>query len=435
LKLKDGTPVVYEAPVGYGKVIVATGPLGKNGLRRLVLNEIEHRVIPLVRQGCDDGFHVLPRTDSQGHLFLGVFNQNVDQTLTDTLLVDGHYPQVVERSLSGDWPVPTEIRGPRTALTLRLAPGEGTVLALGSLRTADRHPRDPQSAVTPEPPLTPWSDGEVSQAEQQIARKRLTPPAKAEALALLAAARRHGSFGYYERAQRLLRQAMATTEPGRFVSFPEDGVPAVQTQAPVKVDGQADEWRAVRRAAVKSRPEAGGEFAFQWDEENLYVLAVVRDAHLKRIEEQGGDFNWIWGYDGILLVLNPANTAPLTVGGALYDARYRAAQTALLVSITGRKYANSAAGFSAAAVRSAVQEVEGGYVMEVSVPLREVMAPPVAGADLGFEFKIVDDGSEMGFARFADREGWQFDPLLFARLRLVDADVEVRPGAEQSADG
>ena len=113
------------------------------------------------------------------------------------------------------------------------------------------------------------------------------------------------------------------------------------------------------------------------------------------------------------------STAPLTVGGTLYDAKFRASQTALLVSITGRKYATSPCGFSAAPVRSAVQPIAGGYVMEVAIPLKDVMIPPIAGANLGCELKIVNNGSPMGFARFADRESWQMDTLHFARLRLV----------------
>jgi len=159
----------------------------------------------------------------------------------------------------------------------------------------------------------------------------------------------------------------------------------------------------------------------RWDREHLRVLPVTTwDRDLKKVEEQGGEANWIWACDGICLVLNAANSAPLTVGGALYDAKYRAGQTALLVSITGRKYANSPSGFSAAAVRSAVGEIEGGYVMEVAIPLKDVMIPPLAGANLGFEFKLINDGAELGFARFADRESWLLDPLLFARLRLVE---------------
>jgi len=421
LTLADGTPVVYEAEVGAGKVIIATGPLGKNQMRRFVLNEIAQRVRPLVRKTHDDGFHILPRIDAQSNLFLGVFNQSVSKTVTDTLLVDGHYRQVLDLSLSGDWPVPVARVGDRTGITLTLEPGEGTVLALGSLLEANRMPRNPRYKVRPEPPLVAWSSPELLQARQEIAQKELPPRARAEAQALLMAARRYASLGYSERARRLMKQALVTEDNGEIVSFPEDCVQAVRARGPIKIDGRADEWRDVPRFAVKSSSATGGQFALQWDDESLYVLAVVRDDDLKKLEEEGSDVNWIWRYDGILMVLSPANTAPLTVGGALYDAKYRAAQTALLVSITGRKYANSACGFSAAAVRSAAQQVEGGYVMELAIPLREVMVPPVAGADLGFEFKVMNNGRAISFARFADRESWLSDPIHMARLELVGA--------------
>jgi len=420
LKLADGTPVVYEAPVGKGKLIVATGPLGKNGLRRFVMNDIEKKVSPLVRRSHDDGFHVLPRVDAQGNLFLGVFNQNVTETVTDTLWVEGRYPAATERTLFGDWAAPVRAGERRTGLTVTLAPGEGTVFALGVLPKHWRAPHNLPWSAASEPPLVASPGAEIASAEQELARRNVEPTILAEAQALLLAARRQASLGYPQRARRLATQALGTKKPPSFYSCPQDEVRAVRAARPVKIDGQIAEWRDIPRYDVKSRPDAGGQFAFQWDREHLYVLAVVRDADLKKVEEQGGDANWIWTYDGICLVLNPANTAPLTVGGALYDAKYRAAQTALLVSITGRKYANSPSGFSAAPVRSAVGEIEGGYVMEVAIPLKDVMIPPVAGANLGFEFKIVNNGAEIGFARFADRENWLLDPLLFARLRLVE---------------
>ncbi|MDD5705146.1 MAG: beta-galactosidase, partial [Kiritimatiellae bacterium] len=133
LKLADGTPAAFEAPYGYGKVIVATGPLGKNGLRRFVMNEIERRVAPLVRKSCDDGFHVMCRVDAADNLYLGVFNQNTERLIADTLLVDGHYDSVTDIGLSGAWPVRVSRQGDRTAVPLTLAPGEGTVLAMGSM--------------------------------------------------------------------------------------------------------------------------------------------------------------------------------------------------------------------------------------------------------------------------------------------------------------
>ena len=193
---------------------------------------------------------------------------------------------------------------------------------------------------------------------------------------------------------------------------------AKRARGPIKVEGTAEEWRDVPRYEVRGSGEAGGEFAFQWDDRNLYVLVVARDATLRKVEEQGGDYNWIWNFDGIELVLNPANTAPRTVGGALYDAKYRATQSALLVSITGRKYANSPGTVSAAVVQSAVQEIAGGYVMELAIPLREVMLPPVAGANVGCEVRLVDNGTERGFGRLSGRQSWMFDPLYLARLSL-----------------
>ncbi len=420
LALADGTPVVYEAPLGYGKVMIATGPLGKNGLRRLVMGEIEKWVLPLVRRGRDDALHVLPRRDLHGNLYLGVFNQDVRHSVTDTLEVEGTFGQIVERSVLGDCLVPSRPAGPRTALTLTLAPGESTVLACLQPQSPTRSPADPQGEVQPESPLVAWSPADAARAEREINGKQLPPAIRAEALALVLAAERYGALGYHERAQRLLTQALATTTSGRPAASPDDTILARRARSPVQIDGSADGWRDVPRFSVRGSGDSGGEFALQWDDRNLYLLAVVRDPDLRRSEESGGDYNWIWAYDGVLLVFNTANTAPRLLGGPLYDAKYQATQSALLVSITGRKYANSPGGVSAAPVRSAVQEIPNGYLMEVAIPLREIMLPPIAGANVGCQVRIVDHGREMGFGRFSDRENWMFDPLYLSRLELRD---------------
>jgi len=419
LAFANGDPAVFEAPLGYGKAVIATGPLGKNGMRRLIMHEIEQRVMPLVRKGRDDGFHVLPRADARSNLYLGVFNQDVSEAITDTLVVRGAFPQVSEISLDGVWPVPAEVRDGATEITLTLAPGEAAVLRLGSLFAARRTPRDLQARTAPASDPGSPSLGEIEAIRAEVERSNAPPRLKGERLALLLAAERHLSAGYYERAGRLAAQARELRELPEIVSFPEDHARASRCAKAVVVDGQAGEWKGVPRYAVRNSADSGGEFAFQWSDEFLYVLAVVRDPALKDPEEKGGDYNWIWAYDGVLLVLNAAHTAPLTAGGALYDAKYRAAQTALLVSISGRKYANSACGFSAAPVRSAVGKLEGGYVMELAVPMRDVMLPPLPDAEVGFEFKIVNNGRRMGFARFSDREDWSSDPLVFARLLLA----------------
>jgi len=421
LKLADDTPVAWETPVGLGRVVVTTGPIGKNGLRRLAMAQLQRRVRPLVRRGRDDGFHVMARADEAGRLYLGVFNQVVTESVTDTLWVEGDYADVVEHTLLGSFRIPVSRRGKRTGLTLTLAPGESTVIEMGSMLQAGRPVvRDRQSDIRPEPPLVSLSHEQIHQAARKIESRNLTPTAQAEALALVLAARRHLSMGYAERAERLLERADAVRMPPEVVRTPGDTVRAVRATGKITVDGSAEEWRDTPRYAVRSRPDTGGEFALRWDDENLYILTAAQDADLRREEEKGNEVNWLWMYDGILLTLNTANSAPMTEGGAVYDAKLNAAQTMLAVSITGRKYGVSACGFSAAAVRSAVKEVEGGYVMETAVPLAAVMLPSVAGADVGFDFRIVNNGSQKGFARYTDRETWSHNTLFFARLTLAE---------------
>ncbi len=429
LSLADGTPIVYEGRLGKGKVLVATGPLGKNGLRQYVLNQVAQRVTPLVRKTLDDGFHVVPRRDLHGRLYLAVVNQSVRDTLEEKLTVEGRYRQVTERTLYGDWRVPVELEEGATIIRLRLAPGEGTILMLGHAELVGSGSVTPRQAR--EAGQSGWSHGEWEMAKARLEGGRLSAPVRAEALALMSASLQAASMGYYERAGLLMEKAVGLRGFTAPFAYPQDRVEAIRATTGVTIDGVAEEWRHVPRYSVKGTESSGGDFAFQWDDEHLYLLVIARDETPRRTEELGGDFNWVWNYDGINLVINAANTAPLTVGGALYDAKYNAGQNALLVSITGRKYGTGPSGFSAASVRSAVREIDGGYTMEVAIPLRDILVAPLAGADVGFNLDLINSGRRQGFAFSSDREDWQWNALNFARLILSAGAGEPSTGAAQ----
>ena len=95
--------------------------------------------------------------------------------------------------------------------------------------------------------------------------------------------------------------------------------------------------------------------------------------------------------------------APKAPTGALYDIPYRNGFTTLAVSMDGQKYMNTASGVSPAAVRSATVEIEGGYILEVAIPLRCVMLPPVANANVGFNLRISTQGRQMRFSMYDAR--------------------------------
>ena len=421
LNLADGKPVAFEAPLGEGQIIFTTGPIGKNALRKWALRQVERRVQPLVRVGKNDAFRVQPRVDAHGNLFLFVVNYDTQNRVEDTLVVNGRYPQVRENTLHGIFDLPSKVEESTTEIPLTLAPGEGTLLELGPLSPGIHLPKDRRLDLVTETGDSAALFEQITEAKMNIPDTKQTVQARAEARALLRAAHRHASLGYGGRARALIESAENLPADAVFDDPRVATVVAPFADRPPKLEGDLDVWRDVPRHPLPEGNDASAEFAIQWDNENLYVLLVVRDENIRMKEEQGQDFNWVWRFDGLKLVINAANTAPATMGGALHDVPFGAAQTVVNVSVSGRKYISSPAGFSPGGIRSVMTEVPEGYLLETAIPLKDLMLPPVEGANVGFRLALSNSSETLDFGPFSKREGYLANVVAFQRLVLGGA--------------
>jgi hypothetical protein len=344
-----------------------------------------------------------------------VFNQSVTETKVERLHLKGHYANAVEKTLEGDFPIPVAVTEEGTEFVLRLAPGEGTLIALGA-RAEEKlvqGRRMNEGASSPTRSMT-----EFEKARTGIIGTKSPLQKKAEALALVNIAQRHESLGYHDRAGKILQQAIGMEDNPPPYHHPDDEVKAPRARESIVLDGELRKWKDTPRYPVRHKDGAGGEFGFQWDDNHLYLMALVQDPDLKWEEEAGGDYHWIWGYDGVRLVINAADTAPITSTGALYDARYRAGQNAIMASISGRKYVSGPGAFSAGGIRSATHKIPGGYMMEVALPFKDLMISPLRGASFGFKLEIVNQGSGLSFGKYGNRENYLSDNIIFNRLLL-----------------
>ena len=202
-----------------------------------------------------------------------------------------------------------------------------------------------------------------------------------------------------------------------FVRLEGDVVPARRAKAPVKLDGELDEWTDVPAVPLKGSALSGGLFKAMWDESALYVAVAVRDADVKACDEQGIGVNWRWGFDGVTLRVNTSDTGELlpTDAGTMLPCGYQAVSLA----VSGRKsgYPLSLC-VSPANVRFAAKPIEGGYVLEAAIPAREYGILPVAGASIGFDLQL--HGAVGTFCRYSKREGALYDGRRLGRLQFTE---------------
>jgi endo-1,4-beta-xylanase len=161
---------------------------------------------------------------------------------------------------------------------------------------------------------------------------------------------------------------------------------------------------------VQGTSGATAEVKMLWDEEHLYVLAVVSDSLLSKASTNP------WEQDSIEVFVDQNNAK--TKSYQSDDGQYR-------VNFDNEQSFGGSA--SADALVSAVQIVPGGYVVEVAITLDAI--EPERGMVIGFDFQVNDDGLgdgvRSGVVTWNDTTGQAYqDASTFGVLALVK---RVRP--------
>lgn len=209
------------------------------------------------------------------------------------------------------------------------------------------------------------------------------------------------------------------------------------------VDGFLDEWPlADRLALVADREdqlfkyqnkgpwsgpdELSGKLWMQWDKENLYLAAIVRDAGETIADNHG----WLWAGDSIEMLIAPE-------GGRDSDSRFTQIALGLIKSggAAIMRYQGGASSGPLESAQIAVRRVAGGYVYEVAVPWRDLTDArdfaPQTGHVISAVFGFNDRDAGTRMISWHDRVTYK-DPARFGQIVLGEplGDAEFPPAPE-----
>ncbi|PLV57660.1 endo-1,4-beta-xylanase [Thermotoga sp. SG1] len=177
------------------------------------------------------------------------------------------------------------------------------------------------------------------------------------------------------------------------------------------IDGDIDEiWNTTEEIETKSvamgslEKNATAKVRVLWDEENLYVLAVVKDPVLNK------DNSNPWEQDSVEIFIDENNhkTGYYENDDAQFRVNYMNEQS-------------FGTGASAARFKTAVKLIEGGYIVEAAIKWKTIKPSP--DTVIGFNVQVNDaneKGQRVGIISWSDptNNSWR-DPSKFGNLRLI----------------
>ncbi len=95
-----------------------------------VLTDSVRETCERTAQSPDSDLGILVREGEQGEKYLGLHNRNVEEPIETTVTVVGKYENPMDLLVPGWFPVPSDINGRKTTLTIRLEAGDWTLLRL-----------------------------------------------------------------------------------------------------------------------------------------------------------------------------------------------------------------------------------------------------------------------------------------------------------------
>lgn len=199
----------------------------------------------------------------------------------------------------------------------------------------------------------------------------------------------------------------------------------------IMVDGSADDW-GTQGFRVEILAGPGGQtlpvndfdtkFRLAWDQQGLYVLAVVQDD----IAVEHENLSRLWRTDCVeffvsefvgstnryqVVIASGADPQYKTVRQKIYDWRHPRYKTSELAAQSGSRV------------------FEGGYVIEALLPWKNLGVKPNTGAEIGFQFVANDDDGNSEASNGSLRVAWfrgigPTSRLNMYRLRLSDKPSE-----------
>jgi hypothetical protein len=191
----------------------------------------------------------------------------------------------------------------------------------------------------------------------------------------------------------------------------------------VQVDGDLAEWEGLPvyagRNIVAPRSEADAlanpqdlsyGFRAAWDDGHLYLAVDVTDDNVHNDQVSA----LIYNEDAVELWFSPLDNRATSLGFG--DAQYT-------FGVRGQEYDTVSRQANGSAAKIAVKERPGGYVMEIAIPLAELMLSHLqAGYTIGFEVGVDDSDAQAGrdcqMLHFAPTADVFCNPAIWGNLRF-----------------
>jgi len=194
-----------------------------------------------------------------------------------------------------------------------------------------------------------------------------------------------------------IRRASDDLAPGREERPPTEQLVICKRLSTVQVDGDLAEWQGLPayegRSIVAARSEADAarndqdlSYAFRtaWDDERIYFAVAVTDENVHNDQAAA----LVYNEDAVELWFSALNNKTTSLGFG--DAQYT-------FGVEGQEYDTVSRLANGSAAKTAVKKSPGGYVMEIAVPLSELMLSHLeAGHTIGSEIGVDDSDTQAG---------------------------------------
>ncbi|WP_026491692.1 endo-1,4-beta-xylanase [Butyrivibrio sp. XPD2002] len=191
----------------------------------------------------------------------------------------------------------------------------------------------------------------------------------------------------------------------------------------VEIDGDAsdDAWKDATKVqlSINTGSPSAASAKILWDEENLYVLAEVKDADLNK------DNSNAWEQDSVEFFIdeNNAKTNSYEADDKQYRVNFENTQ-----SFNGTKCKEEN-------IKSAAKVTEDGYFIEAAFKWTDITA--VTGTKVGFDVQLNDadkSGKRVGTINWADNSGQGYASTAgLGTLLLTDDTANVEPANDEPA--
>ena len=126
----NGKLTAALATYGKGRVLVSTGAFSNSELQHFFYEVLDSSIGKKAASSAKNAFELVLREDKRGNRYLFALNPDTREIRHDDLTLAGRFSRCMDLGIGSGVPLPVSLNKSETKFSLRLHPGEGTVIAL-----------------------------------------------------------------------------------------------------------------------------------------------------------------------------------------------------------------------------------------------------------------------------------------------------------------